>query len=52
MDKEPNDPTNDDLERAIISKRVLRLEERLDRLEGGSAGSGPAPHPAWPFALG
>ena len=52
MDKEPKDPTNDELEHAIISKRVLRLEERLDRLDGGSAGSGPAPHPAWPLALG
>jgi len=52
MDKETKDLKNDDLERAIISRRVLMLEERLDRLEGGSERSGAAPYPAWPLALG
>jgi hypothetical protein len=52
MDKGTKDLTNDDPERAILAQRVLRLEERLDRLQGVSAGVGPAPHPAWPLALG
>jgi len=44
--------TNDDQDHAIMARRVLRLEEHLDRLEGGFAGPGAAPHPAWPLALG
>ena len=52
MEQEPKDLMNDELERAVISRRLLLLEERLDRLEGGYAGGGPGPHPAWPLALG
>jgi len=44
---------DDEQERAVIARRVLRLEERLDRLEGSPDGPGSAgPHPAWPLALG
>jgi hypothetical protein len=51
MDKGTKDLTDDDRERAILALRVLRLEERLDRIEV-STGAGPAPHAAWPLALG
>jgi hypothetical protein len=39
-------------ERDMFAVRILRLEERLDRLEGVRGTSGTAPHPAWPLALG
>jgi hypothetical protein len=51
MDNEFNDHRRDDHDYATMAGRMLRLEERLDRLEGGAAGGGPAPHPAWPLAL-
>jgi hypothetical protein len=49
MDKDLMDNEHD---RAILTLRLLRLEERLDRIEGRPAGPGTAPHPAWPLALG
>ena len=39
-------------ERDMLAARLLRLEERLDRLEGVRGTTGTAPHPAWPLALG
>lgn len=37
---------------ATVAERLMRIEERLDRLDGGIRRSGPAPHPAWSFTLG
>ena len=51
MDKEQERQPHDEQDRAVIARRVLRLEERLDRLEGGGDGGAQA-HPAWPLALG
>ena len=42
----------DEQDSAILTRRVLRLEERLDRFEGGPGHAGKAPYPAWPLALG
>ena len=52
MDQEQRDHSNNDQDNVIIARRVLLLEERLDRLEGGRAGRGAGAHPAWPLALG
>jgi hypothetical protein len=34
----------------LLARRLLRLEERMDRFEAGT--SAPLVHPAWPLALG
>lgn len=40
-------------EEASLAERLARVEERLDRIEGGgSRGGRPAVHPAWPLTLG
>ncbi len=52
MDKEHKDQTPDEQDSVVIARRILRLEERLDRIEGGRAGGGAHAHPAWPLALG
>ena len=36
----------------IVEQRILRLEERFDRMESGAGGPLPMVHPAWPFLLG
>jgi hypothetical protein len=36
----------------ILAGRILRLEERLDRLQGTHGKARTVPHPAWPFAVG
>lgn len=33
----------------VVEQRILRLEERLDRLESGGGGELSLLHPAWPF---
>jgi hypothetical protein len=52
MDKEQQEPTADKIERDMLAGRILRLEERLDRLEGVRGKAGTVPHPAWPLVLG
>jgi len=52
MEKEQQEPIADKIERDMLAGRILRLEERLDRLEGVRGKAGTAPHPAWPLALG
>jgi hypothetical protein len=36
----------------LLAERILRLEERLDRIEGRDGYAGSSSHPAWPLALG
>jgi hypothetical protein len=48
MEQEQKDRTE---EHAVMAKRLLRIEERLDLIESGGAAA-PLIHPAWPFALG
>ncbi|MEK6744744.1 MAG: hypothetical protein AABZ15_14105 [Nitrospirota bacterium] len=52
MDSEQQEHKAEASERDTLAVRILRLEDRLDRLEGGSGRAGSAPHPAWPLALG
>lgn len=52
MNSEQQEHKAEASERATLAVRILRLEDRLDRLEGGSVRAGSAPHPAWPLALG
>lgn len=51
MDKD-KDAMTDEQDHALLARRLLRLEERLDRFEGRPGGPGAGPHPAWPLALG
>lgn len=52
MEKEQWEHKAEISERDMLAGRILRLEERLDRLEGVRGTSGTAPHPAWSLALG
>ena len=54
MDEERPDRNAGERQGSVIAERILRLEERLDRLERTGPGPGPgeAPHPAWPLGLG
>ena len=52
MEKEQQEPIADKIERDMLAGRILRLEERLDRIEGVRDKVRTAPHPAWPLALG
>jgi hypothetical protein len=52
MEKEQQGHKAETSERDLLAARVLRLEDRLDRLEGGSDRTGTVPHPVWPLALG
>ena len=46
------DGKQEDQARELLAGRVLRLEERLERLESAKVAGGTAAHPAWPFTLG
>lgn len=52
MDKEQQEHKADKSDQDMLARRILRLEDRLDKLEGGSGRAGTVHHPAWPFALG
>jgi len=52
MNSEQKEHKAETSERDMLAVRILRLEERLDRLEGVHGASGTGPHPAWPLALG
>jgi len=52
MGPDTADRSADEQQGSIVTERILRLEERLDRLEGRSEWQGALPHPAWPLALG
>jgi len=52
MGKDMPDVRSEISDQDIIAGRILRLEERIDRLEGARGRSGSVPHPAWPLALG
>jgi hypothetical protein len=52
MEQEKHDRKSAAQDDGVIADRVLRLEERLDRLEGRGEYAGSGSHPAWPLALG
>lgn len=52
MDQERQEHKEETSERDMLAGRILRLEERLGRLEGARGKAGTVPHPAWPLALG
>jgi len=52
MEKELPELKSEKSDQGILAGRILRLEERIDRLEGARGRSGTAPHPAWPLGLG
>jgi len=52
MGQDMLDRNADERHAVVAAERILRLEERLDRLEGRGAGPGALPHPAWPLGMG
>jgi len=52
MEKEQQECKAEKSEQDMLAGRILRLEERLDRIEGVRDKVRTAPHPAWPLALG
>jgi len=52
MDTEQQAHKAESSERDMLAGRILRLEDRLDRLEGARGTVGTVPHPAWPLSLG
>jgi len=52
MNSEEREHKAETNEQDMLALRIVRLEERLDRLDGPRGGTGTVPHPAWPLALG
>jgi hypothetical protein len=51
MGHDTRDQGGNERHAAVLAERLLMLEARMDRLEGGRVRPEAAPHPAWPLGL-
>lgn len=52
MEERGDERTDRTPDSAALAERLARLEERIDRLDGGDRRGGPVFHPAWSLILG